>query len=452
MAHIHTLLDGTRTGPEIRDTNDPNLHWHEVLGSRTSSDPFGPGHMHDFRGDKTSTPIEIDDNDPMNSDNLDDDEDMEENEELSSDDPHDDEEENDKIVNIGNMESKHLGGQVLEVKEEARNGVPVGIVKGYIATWDLDRGLDRFIKGAFADSLIELRTRNRQIRFKDHHGRTIGGFPIDRVFEDDKGLFGVGEINLEVQQGREAFSLAKQGVLSDFSIGFSSIEFEMDGDIRNIHKAIVWEGSIVDEPMNPEAQITEVKAVVPFQDLPLADRNRSWNSTAAIARIREFTDSDEEPSAAYRKAFVWFDSAESTLFGSYKLPIADVINGRLTAVPRAIFAAAAALQGARGGVDVPETDRPRVIRHIERYYAKMDLESPFKDKQYYVSSDVKEWTARDLEKYLKESGGMSKSAAKIIASRLDKEQKVDYNENEETVTESKDDWEAVLRQIKSISL
>jgi len=434
MAHIHTLFDGTRTGPEIVDSNDPNLHWHEVSGSRTSTDAFGPGHMHEFEGDKTSAPIDIDD----------------EIEETGADDPHDDE--NDKIINMNNVETKYGYGQSLEVKEEAVNGVPVGIVKGYIATWDLDRGLDRFTKGAFADSLIELRAKNRQIRFKDHHGRTIGGFPIDRVFEDDKGLFGVGQINLDVQQGREAFSLAKQGVLSDFSVGFSSVEFEMDDDIRIIHKAIVWEGSLVDEPMNPAANVTEVKAVVPFQDLPLADRNRRWDSTSAIARIREFTDSGESPSAKYRKAFVWFDSAESTLFGSYKLPIADVVGGRMVAVPRAIFAVAAALQGARGGVDIPEVDRPKVVRHLERYYAKMDLDSPFKEKMYFVSDDVKTWTPRDLEKYLRGSGGMSKSAAKGLASRIDKEKKVEYNESKITVIKPDEDWSKVLKQVKSIRL
>jgi len=379
MAHLHTLFDGRRTGPEITDPKDPNLHWHEVAGSRTSSDLFGEGHMHTFQGDKTSTPIAIEETDPMSSDNLN--LDKEKGDHLDDD---------DKSLNEGVIELKHFGGHTLELKEEMVNGIPVGIVKGYIATWDLDRSRDRFSRGAFAESLIEFRAKNRQIRLKDHHGRTIGGFPIDRVFEDEKGLFGVGKINLELQQGREAFSLAKQGVISDFSIGFSVVEFEMDDDIRTIHKAAVWEGSIVDEPMNPEANITEVKAVIPFQDLPLTDQTRVWESSAAVARVREFTNSDEAPSASYRRAFVWFDTAQSDQFGGYKLPIADIVNGKMVAVPRAIFAAAAAIQGARGGVDIPEIDRPKVVRHLERYYAKMGLDSPFGEKQYFVSDDVRE--------------------------------------------------------------
>ena len=82
--------------------------------------------------------------------------------------------------------------------------------------------------------------------------------------------------------------------------------------------------------------------------------------------------------AKYRKAFLWYDNENPEAITSYKLPIADVINGNLTAVPRAIFAAAGALLGARGGVDLPETAKDRVISHVERYYIKLDMESPFK--------------------------------------------------------------------------
>lgn len=162
------------------------------------------------------------------------------------------------------IETKKLGGVLIEVKQEDRNGVSIGILEGYAATWDLDRGdmfgiRDQFKKGAFVESLLEHIQKRRQIRFKDHHGRTVGGAPMEFVREDDKGLFAAAEVNLEVQQGRELYALAKQGVIVDFSIGFSVDEFEMDGNIRTITKAKIWEFSGVDEPMNTEAQITQVK-------------------------------------------------------------------------------------------------------------------------------------------------------------------------------------------------
>lgn len=158
-------------------------------------------------------------------------------------------------------------GRVVETKQSERNGVPVGVIAGYIATWAADSGgvfgmPDQFIRGAFSESITEHRERgNRQVRFKDMHGRTVGGFPIDTVREDDVGLFGVGEINLDTQQGREAFSLARQGVLTDFSVGFSATDDAIEGGIRLIREAILWEGSIIDEPANRGARITEVKKI-----------------------------------------------------------------------------------------------------------------------------------------------------------------------------------------------
>lgn len=165
------------------------------------------------------------------------------------------------------IDTKNLGGRVVQAKQIERDGVPIGIVEGYIATWDLDRGdywfKDQFVKGCFADSIAEFKASGRMPRFKDSHRRTVGGWVADSLKEDNKGLFGIAEINLDVQQGREAYSMAKQGVLTDFSIGFEAEEYTTDevNKIRTITKAILWEGSIVDEPMNPNANITAVKTM-----------------------------------------------------------------------------------------------------------------------------------------------------------------------------------------------
>lgn len=159
------------------------------------------------------------------------------------------------------------GGVVTNTKTEERNGVPVGIVEGYIATWDVDRGdwsgiKDKFLPGAFTKSIARHAATGRQIRLKDQHARTIGGFPIESVKQDDRGLFGSGEINLAVQRGAEVFNLAKQGVLTDFSIGWGSDKSKVVEGIREITESEVFEGSIVDEPMNPHANITAVKTEV----------------------------------------------------------------------------------------------------------------------------------------------------------------------------------------------
>jgi len=120
----------------------------------------------------------------------------------------------------------------------------------------------------------------------------------------------------------------------------------------------------------PDSGIVE-KAATDFQDLPLAARDREWDGAAAVGRWREFTGSEDEPSDDYWQNFMWWDAKSGENFGAYKLPYGDIIDGDHVAVPRAIFAIAAALEGARGGVDIPGEDADAVRGHVTQYYAKM---------------------------------------------------------------------------------
>ena len=120
-------------------------------------------------------------------------------------------------------------------------------------------------------------------------------------------------------------------------------------------------------------------AVTAFGDLPLADRDRAWDGDAAEKRVRAWADAQDEPNAKYRDAHVWYDADAKENFTAYKLLIADVVDGRLRAVPRGVFAAAAVMQGSRGGVDLPDKDRDRVKSHLAKYYAKLDETPPWED-------------------------------------------------------------------------
>ncbi|ROS26116.1 hypothetical protein [Cellulomonas sp. PhB150] len=120
-------------------------------------------------------------------------------------------------------------------------------------------------------------------------------------------------------------------------------------------------------------------AVTSFGDLPLADRDRAWDGAGAEKRVRAWADAQDEPNAKYRDAHVWYDADAKENFTGYKLLIADVIDGRLKAVPRGVFAAAAVMQGSRGGVDLPDKDRDRVKSHLAKYYAKLDETPPWED-------------------------------------------------------------------------
>jgi hypothetical protein len=118
-------------------------------------------------------------------------------------------------------------------------------------------------------------------------------------------------------------------------------------------------------------------SVTSFQDLPLADRDREWDGDAAEKRVRRWAGAEDEPNEKYRDAHVWYDAEKKDNFTAYKLLVADVVDGRLHAVPRGVMAAAAVMQGSRGGVDLPASDVDRVRSHLAKYYAKMGEEAPW---------------------------------------------------------------------------
>lgn len=353
------------------------------------------------------------------------------------------------------IETKNVGGRVTEVKEVERNGVKVGIIEGYIATWDIDRGdffgvKDQFRKGAFLKSIMEHRHKNRQVRLKDHHGRTVGGFPIETVKEDDRGLFGVGEINLEVQQGRELYSLAKQGVITDFSIGFSVVESTLDeqNSLRTITEAIIWEGSGVDEPMNPQANITAVKSADQGKMLPVhPDKDYEWDEEKALENIEQYA--KENPGMEFwADAFMWIDPKINSIVGA-KLLIADVVDGKLVTIQNAVKRFADHDDEVIAGVAVPILDRPNVIKRIEKQFALINEPSPFdlEEKQYFQKSDVDDMCDRTLERVLKRTGVFSKTAIKALVSRLKNKPKIDESENVNNNSGLKD----IAEQIKQFA-
>ena len=121
-------------------------------------------------------------------------------------------------------------------------------------------------------------------------------------------------------------------------------------------------------------------SVTAFKDLPLADRDRSWDGDAAEKRVRKWADAEDEPNEKYRDAHVWYDGDKKDNFTAYKLLIADVIDGKLEAVPRGVMAAGAVMDGARGGIDLPEDDIDRVKSHLAKYYQKMGETAPWERK------------------------------------------------------------------------
>lgn len=124
------------------------------------------------------------------------------------------------------------------------------------------------------------------------------------------------------------------------------------------------------------AQETEQKSAI-SSNLPTADKDLAWDAAAATGRVKEWASNDGEIDfGKYKKAFFWVDPENADKQGGYKLPFADVIDGNLKAVWKGVAAAMAALNGARGGLNIPDEDKAGVYAQIKKYYAKFDEEAP----------------------------------------------------------------------------
>lgn len=115
-----------------------------------------------------------------------------------------------------------------------------------------------------------------------------------------------------------------------------------------------------------------VASVTGSVDLPVAERDHVWDGDAATTRVFDWADGDAEKIArayAYRD-----DSADPLTKAAYKLGYADVEDGSLVIIPKGVSAARGAVNGARGGVDLPEDQVAGVRARLEEVQAHVDEE------------------------------------------------------------------------------
>ena len=106
-------------------------------------------------------------------------------------------------------------------------------------------------------------------------------------------------------------------------------------------------------------------------DLEIAPRDTAWDAAAADKRVQEWAGGDKIDFDKYAQAFFYVDETKKNLFGSYKLQFADIIDGSLVAVPKGIFAVAGVLNGARGGVNIPDSNAAEIKDKVAAYYARL---------------------------------------------------------------------------------
>ena len=95
----------------------------------------------------------------------------------------------------------------------------------------------------------------------------------------------------------------------------------------------------------------------------------NWDTDARDEILGEGMDNWER----YAKAHIYYDTdmAKDTK-EAYKLPIARMVNDELVAIWQGIVSAMAAVNGARGGVDISDDERKKAYEHLKRYYEKAE--------------------------------------------------------------------------------
>lgn len=112
-----------------------------------------------------------------------------------------------------------------------------------------------------------------------------------------------------------------------------------------------------------------------WRGLPLAPRDAVFDNDDAVKRISAWAGVGAQGAdiSKLRRAFMWYDpQLPPTDPTSYRLPVGDVINGRLTLIYHAIYAAAALLNGAHGGLPgIGDKDREALRNTITEIYPEM---------------------------------------------------------------------------------
>ena len=141
--------------------------------------------------------------------------------------------------------------KLTETKDEGK------VLEAYVSIFNnVDSYGDIIVKGAFAESIKKKLPVGAWAHNWDE--------PIAKTLEareDDKGLYIKAKFVEGVQRADEAYALIKEGVITEFSIGFSVLEDESnDAGNRILKKIKLYEWSPVLAGANSETEVISIKS------------------------------------------------------------------------------------------------------------------------------------------------------------------------------------------------
>jgi len=219
-----------------------------------------------------------------------------------------------------NIEHKQIHFEIKQFEDEDPNFFTF---EGLASTFgNIDRGKDIIERGAFSDTI---KTFMPKLLWQHRMSEPLGVFT--EIRETEQGLFVKGKMPKvdDLVRGR-VIPQMQIGSIDSMSIGFSILEEDIkrtdDQIIRIIKKVNLFEISLVTIPMNALAVVTGMKSIKPFDSLSLSENRDEW-----------------------------------------------VISDAIKAV--------AAIKGARGGIELDESKKDKVINDLSVFFKSKELSNPF---------------------------------------------------------------------------
>ena len=135
-----------------------------------------------------------------------------------------------------------------------------GTFSGYASVFNvIDRQKHVILPGAFSNTIKDL--SKVKLLWQHNSAEPIGN--ITNMTENNIGLHITANLLLDLQKGKEAYLMLKNGIINALSIGYSVIEDYIDvkTGIRVLKKISLWEISLVTFPANIHSKVTDVKNI-----------------------------------------------------------------------------------------------------------------------------------------------------------------------------------------------
>ena len=162
------------------------------------------------------------------------------------------------------MEYKQLGIEVKDIDEKQRR------VSAIVGTSDMDDGGDIILPGAYEKTIRENFKRIKMLW--QHKPDTPIGRPIE-IRQLPDGRLQTETYVSKIQKGSDYLTLAEEGIVTEFSIGYKVTDYDRrDDGGRNIKELMLMEYSPVTWGMNPNTELLAIKSASDLMNIRELER------------------------------------------------------------------------------------------------------------------------------------------------------------------------------------